>query len=200
MSLACASYSFSSLELIHEQNKSQSHCLHGTNMQVLETPNNKYFKINKHTHTQDLRVGYVLQKQQWHRTGEITWGGEAGVVNRGGRVSADMATLSKDLREEESGSWECLGTIQGQRMMVELVSWSMPRVLKSFKGAVEQFFHALWVLFSLANKELMAYSEAGFSGREDGGRRKVKLWGDARKKGMNTLYWDKVLSHMVEQS
>lgn len=62
------------------------------------------------------------------------------MVNRGGRVSADTATLSKDLREGESGSWECLGTIQGQRMIVELVSWSMPRVLKSFKGAVEQFF------------------------------------------------------------
>lgn len=62
------------------------------------------------------------------------------MVNRGGRVSADMATLSKDLREEESGSWESLGTIQGQRMIVELVSWSMPRVLKSFKGAVKQFF------------------------------------------------------------
>lgn len=35
------------------------------------------------------------------------------MVNRGGRVSADMATLSKDLREGECGSWECLGTIQG---------------------------------------------------------------------------------------
>lgn len=69
--------------------------------------------------------------------GEIAGGGEAGVVNRGGRVSADMATLSKDLREGGSGSWECLGTIQGQRMIVELVSWSMPQVLKSFKGAVE---------------------------------------------------------------
>lgn len=88
-----------------------------------------------------------------------------------------MATLSKDLREGESGSWECLGTIQGQRMIVELVSWSMPQVLKSFKGAVERFFcvHYEYVLLSLANKELMASSEAGFSGREDGGRRKVEL-------------------------
>ena len=49
--------------------------------------------------------------------------------------------------------------------------------VEEFQGCcgMISFVHYEYVLLSLANKELVAYSEAGFSGREDGGRRKVEL-------------------------
>lgn len=52
-------------------------------MQVLETPNHKYFKINKDPHRTPEWGAYYGNNNDIEK-GEMAGGGEAGVVNRGG--------------------------------------------------------------------------------------------------------------------